>query len=54
MKTGLVITALVLALSSCASRAPTRSVYRETQFASRLEYLRFCQHFELQTYRCPD
>jgi hypothetical protein len=45
---------LLLPLTGCATRAPGKLVYRQDQFQSRLEYLRFCQHYELLTYRCPD
>jgi hypothetical protein len=41
-------------LGGCAARRPGKLVYRQDQFASRLEYVRFCQHYELLTYRCPD
>jgi hypothetical protein len=27
-------------------------VYEQSQFSSRVEFLRFCQHYELGTYRC--
>jgi hypothetical protein len=54
MKKVLVLVALTFALATCSSGTPTRYVYRESQFANRLEYLRFCQHFEMLTYRCVD
>jgi hypothetical protein len=41
-------------LGGCATREPVRYVYHQDQFPSRLAYLRFCQHYELLTYRCPD
>jgi len=41
-------------LGGCATQEPVKLVYRQDQFASRLEYLRFCQHYELLNYRCPD
>jgi hypothetical protein len=50
-------TSFVLALTLCAalfascSTSP-RWVYKESQFASRLEYLRFCQRYALRDYRC--
>jgi hypothetical protein len=53
MKPTMALLLIMLGLAACAPQPRTR-VYRETQFASRLEYLRFCQHFELQTYRCAD
>jgi hypothetical protein len=37
-------------LGGCGSAAPR--VYKESQFNSRLQYLRFCQQLELQTGRC--
>jgi hypothetical protein len=43
-----------LPLTGCATSSPVKWVYRQDQFNSRLEYLRFCQHYELLTYRCPD
>ena len=52
------ITSMVLAVALSAaifagcSTSPPRWVYQQSQFASRLEYLRFCQHYELLTYRC--
>ena len=52
MKKVLVLVALTFALASCTGT--TRYVLRESQFANRLEYLRFCQHFEMATYRCVD
>ena len=53
MKKVLVLVALTFALATCSS-GTTHYVLRESQFANRLEYLRFCQHFELLTYRCVD
>jgi hypothetical protein len=54
MKKAFVLLALAFSLTSCATHEPTRYVYRESQFANRLEYLRFCQRYELLTYRCID
>jgi hypothetical protein len=57
METKSTLLAMVCAailLNGCATREPDKLVYRQDQFASRLEYLRFCQHYELLTYRCPD
>jgi hypothetical protein len=53
---GLVLSLGGLLLSGCATNAvgTDKLVYREEQFKSRLEYLRFCQRYELLTYRCPD
>jgi hypothetical protein len=38
--------------SACSTGPAPRLVYKESQFASRLEYLRFCQRYALQDYRC--
>jgi hypothetical protein len=53
------IASIVLALSLCAAffagcstQPAPRLVYKQSQFESRLEYLRFCQNNELQTRRC--
>ena len=53
------ITSIVLAVAlsaaffaGCSAGSAPRLVYQQSQFASRLEYLRFCQHYELLTYRC--
>ena len=53
------ITSIVLAVAlsaaifaGCSTSPAPRLVYQQSQFASRLEYLRFCQHYELLTYRC--
>jgi hypothetical protein len=50
---------LVLALSvcaaffaGCATGPAPRLVYKESQFANRLEYLRFCQRYALLDNRC--
>jgi hypothetical protein len=52
-------TALVLAivlsaayLAGCATGPAPRLVYQESQFANRLEYLRFCQRYAMFDYRC--
>ena len=39
-------------LSGCATGPAPRLVYQESQFASRLEYLRFCQRYAMFDYRC--
>jgi hypothetical protein len=39
-------------LGGCAARPPIKLVYAQEQFESRLAYLRFCQRYELLTYRC--
>jgi hypothetical protein len=54
MKKVLVLVALTFSLATCSSCAHIRYVYEESQFANRLEYLRFCQHYEMATYRCVD
>ena len=39
-------TIAALLLTDCASTpTPTRHVYQQSQFSSRLEYLRFCDHY---------
>jgi hypothetical protein len=46
--------ALVLcavSIAGCATRSP-RLVYEESQFANRLEYLRFCQRYAMFDNRC--
>jgi hypothetical protein len=50
-------TVLALALSAvffagCATGPAPRLVYEESQFANRLEYLRFCQRYALHDNRC--
>ena len=39
-------------LAACSTRPSGPLVYRESQFASRLEFLRYCQEHELYTNRC--
>jgi hypothetical protein len=53
------ITSMVLAVAlsaaifaGCSTGPAPRWVYEQSQFASRLEYLQFCQRYELLTYRC--
>jgi hypothetical protein len=48
---------LAVALSAavfagCTTGPAPRWVYKESQFSSRLEYLRFCQRHEMRTGRC--
>ena len=52
--TTLVLTATLCAalLGGCATKPAPRLVYKESQFASRVEYLRFCQRYALHDYRC--
>ena len=46
---------VLLLIAGCgAVPAPGRLAYRESQFASRLEYLRFCMHYEMASGRCED
>jgi PBP1b-binding outer membrane lipoprotein LpoB len=55
MKTQSIVLAIALCaafVAGCSTRPAGRLAYRESQFASRLEYLRFCQNNELQTRRC--
>jgi hypothetical protein len=37
--------------SACATGPAPRRIYKESQFSSRLDYLRFCQHHEMRTGR---
>ena len=53
------ITSMVLAVAlsaavfvGCSTGPFPRLVYEQSQFSSRVEYLRFCQHYELRTHRC--
>jgi PBP1b-binding outer membrane lipoprotein LpoB len=53
------IQSMILALAlfaglfaGCVSKPAPRRVYKEAQFESRLEYLRFCQTHEMRTGRC--
>lgn len=39
-------------IAGCAASPPIKLVYEQEQFESRLAYLRFCQRYELLTYRC--
>ena len=39
-------------LTGCSTRPSGPLVYRESQFANRLEFLRYCQEHELYTSRC--
>ena len=53
----IVLIVLVVALCAaifvgCSTGPVPRLVYEQSQFSSRVEYLRFCQHYELHTYRC--
>jgi hypothetical protein len=48
---------LAVALSAalfagCATGPAPRLVYKESQFANRLEYLRFCQRYAMFDHRC--
>jgi hypothetical protein len=42
----------VVGFTGCATRPAPRLVYEQSQFASRLEYLRFCQRYALHDNRC--
>ncbi|HEY7554546.1 MAG TPA: hypothetical protein VIH18_07030 [Candidatus Binatia bacterium] len=53
------ITSIVLAMvlsgaffAACATGPAPRLVYKESQFANRFEYLRFCQRNALHDRRC--
>jgi hypothetical protein len=49
----LLLAVLLVAVAGCAAGpAPGRLAYRESQFANRLEYLRFCMHYEMASGRC--
>ena len=55
MKSILIVLAVTLCaafFAGCATQPAPRWVYKESQFASRLEYLRFCQRYALLDYRC--
>jgi hypothetical protein len=55
MKIAVTVVALAVyaaLLIGCSTSPAGSLVYRESQFDSRLEYLRFCQLYELQTRRC--
>jgi hypothetical protein len=55
MKTFYMILALALSAAffgGCVTKPAPRLVYKESQFANRLEYLRFCQRYAMQDYRC--
>ena len=50
-----ILVALVLCagfFAGCSTHPAPRLVYQESQFASRLEYLRFCQRYALHDHRC--
>ena len=53
------ITSMVLAVAlsaaifaGCSTGPAPRLVYQQSQFDSRVEYLRFCQHYAMYDYRC--
>jgi len=53
------ITSIVLAVSlsaalfsGCSTRPAARVGYQESEFASRLEYLRFCQQYDPLARQC--
>jgi hypothetical protein len=55
MKSKSIILATVLYLAfltGCSAGPAERLVYQESQFKSRLAYLRFCQHYAMATDRC--
>jgi hypothetical protein len=55
MKIGSMVLALTLCaafFAGCSTPPAGRLVYKESQFANRLEYMRFCQLYEQQTHRC--
>jgi hypothetical protein len=53
------ITSMVLAVAlsaavfaGCSTGPFPRLVYEQSQFSSRVEYLRFCQHYAMYDRRC--
>ena len=53
------IKSIVLAVSltaaffaGCSTSPAPRLIYQQSQFASRVEYLRFCQHYAMYDRRC--
>jgi hypothetical protein len=55
MKNTLTVLAVTLCaafFTGCTTHPAPRWVYKESQFASHLEYLRFCQRYALLDYRC--
>jgi hypothetical protein len=53
------ITSIVLAIAlsaaffaGCSTSPAPRLVYEQSQFASRVEYLRFCQRYAMYDRRC--
>ena len=55
MRVKSIVLAVVLSaglFGGCATQPAPRLVYKQSQFANRLEYLRFCQTNELLTGRC--
>ena len=48
----LAITLSAAVFAGCSTSPAPRLVYEQSQFASRLEYLRFCQRYALYDYRC--
>jgi hypothetical protein len=55
MKIKSMVLAVVLCaafFAGCSTGPYPRLVYQESQFDSRLEYLRFCQRYEMRTGRC--
>jgi hypothetical protein len=39
-------------LTGCATDPYPRKTYERSQFANRVEYLRYCQRYALDTHRC--
>jgi len=55
MKIASIVLAVALSaavFAGCSTRPAPRLVYEQSQFTSRLEYLRFCQRYALYDYRC--
>ena len=55
MKIESIVLAVALCIAffaGCATQPAPRLVYKESQFANRLEYLRFFHRYAMQDYRC--
>ena len=48
----LAVTLYATLFAACTTQPAPPLVYKESQFASRLEYLRFCQRYAMQDRRC--
>jgi PBP1b-binding outer membrane lipoprotein LpoB len=55
MKIKSIILAIALSatfVAGCTAGPYPRVTYEQSQFANRVEYLRFCQRYALDTHRC--